>query len=335
MLGVGACIQLAGLHPGAQKLLKALPRAVSKGFLFTTAVGILFGLVKSRVAGCLSFDFWPTALVYTASLVVAVGWTRFCHANQTFAKFKVLGLLLGLSAAWVGTVWLLPGATSANGCGTMGGAGLQWQMVWQRVPAPGDWRAAAAGLSLAHWCVVALVGVLLGLVQLIESLTTLTECLPDGADPHAPARYLRCTALVNLCCAPLGLACSSYSTSRSKTAKDAEAQSRWTAGVHGVALLGVSLVAADWIGRAPVLAIAVALTMVGVAMIDDGMEERVWRPAYAPGAHRSHVQAGWLFWLVVGVTLVIGMDYAIVGLLAAAIVARWSGFQERPVPNPP
>lgn len=330
MLWVAAAVQWVGATGWLSRWIQGLPPAVGKGFMFATAFSIMAGLVQSRVAGCLQYDFAATALVYGSSVALAVAWLR-C---KRLASVKVLALLVGLGVAWAGCAWLLPGATSANHCGTVGGVGLQWQAVWARVPSASTIGPAWASLALWQWAWVVVLGVLLGLVQLIESLTTL-EATPQLTEKSAlwPG-YVRCSAAVNALGAPLGLACSAYSSSRSSTARDAGGTSRLVPLVHGLALLAITLLATRWVAQVPVLAIAVALTLVAVSMIDATLADGVWHPAHQPQATPPQVHAGWLFWLLLATTMLAGTDYAIAGLLVAGLAAWAVGHKRTEVAKP-
>jgi hypothetical protein len=316
MLCVAAGVQLLGLLPRVRAWVRAMPTALAKGFLFVTAVGIVVGMVEKQLGACLQFSFWPTVVVYAVSVGVACGWAAWV-GRQTggLLALKVASLPVGMGVAWLGYALFLPGASSANGCGRLGVLGLQWSTLADRIPAWPQAQAAWLGMGTLDWAVLAAIGVGMGLVQLVETLTALDSVQSTHEAPHLWPRYIAASALANLLCAPLGLACSAWSGSRSTAAAHSFGTGRYAVLFHALALLLIASVASDL----PLLAVAVALTMVAVQMIDPDTEVKVWTPGYIPTGAPANAHAVWLFWGVVGVGFATGT--ALYGLLAGAVVA--------------
>ena len=320
MLCVAAAVQTLGLLASVRKWVKAMPPALSKGFLFVTAVSIVMGTVDKQLGGCLQFNFWPTAAIYLVSVGVAARWASWSAAQTDWRiSLRVVSLPIGIAVAWVGYVLFLPGASSAQSCGTLGALGLQLQTLTDRIPDGAQAQAAFRGLGILQWAAVAAIGAVMGLVQLIETLTTLDSIASTRDAPHLWRRYIAATALANLLSAPLGLACSSWSAARSSAVARSFGTGRFVVPIHTLALILIASLATNYIAKVPLLAVAVALTMVAVQMVDVDTEEKVWKPGYAPSGVSANTHAVWLFWWVIGVGFVTGA--AIYGLLAGAVLA--------------
>lgn len=336
MLVVAAGVQLLGRIKVVRVRVQAADKALTRGFMFVTAAGIVGGMVDKQLAACLQLDFWATLAIFGASVAAASGWMKWCEAGSHARKrFKAASIFIGMGLAWAGYAVFLPGASSANGCGTLGTVGLEWQALAVRLPGWSQAASAVQGLGLRDWAVVALLGVAMGAVQLIETMTALEGTRDIGQHPDLWPRYLAASATANLLCAPLGLAGSAWSGSRSTALAQAYGTSRVAVAVHGLSLVAIALLAGGLVARVPLLAIAVALTMVAVQMIDEKTEKDVWQPGYQPTAKPAKVKATWLFWGVVGVGFFSGQ--AIAGLMAGALATVFYRFGLRrfsPTPHP-
>ena len=325
MLVISSGVQLLGLFTKVQVYVANADKWVTRGFLFITAVGIVGQMVKNQLSGCLLFDFWPAALVFSFSLGLATAWTLFCEREKHLKRLKMLSMFIGMGVAWAGYVLLLPSATSATGCGTLGAIGLKWNMLTERIPGIDEMPAALHGMSLLNWLVIGLVGGAMGLVQLIETLTALESVSSARTRPELWRRYIAAGVTANLLAAPVGMSGSSLSGSRSTAAAEAQGRSGMTVLVHGMVLAMLLVLASGFIARIPVLAIAVALALVAVQMIDDVTRKEVWERGYHPEASSQEVHSTWLFWLVLLAGFCSG--HAIIGLLAGGAVmmcVRWT-----------
>jgi MFS superfamily sulfate permease-like transporter len=320
MLCVAAAVQLLGLLEYVRNRVKAMPPAISKGFLFMTAVSVVMGAVDKQLGGCLQFSFWPTAAIFLVSVGVACRWASWSAAQTDWRiSLKALSLPIGMALAWAGYTLFLPGASSAASCGTLGALGLQLQTLTDRIPDVVQAQAAFQGMGMLDWAAVAAIGAVMGLVQLIETLTTLDSIASTRDAPHLWRRYTAATALANLLSAPVGLACSSWSAARSSAVARSFGTGRFVVLIHTLTLILIASLATNYIAKLPLLALAVALTMVAVQMVDVDTEEKVWKPGYAPSGAPANTHAVWLFWWVIGVGFVTGT--AIYGLLAGAVLA--------------
>lgn len=317
MLLTSGLAQLAGLHPGVRRRVQHANKALTRGFIFATAAGIVAGAVDKQLAGCLQSNFWLSTTIFFAGVMVGAGWMRWCDGSVERQRFKIAALPLGMALAWVGYALLLKGQTSATGCGTLGSAGLQWTSLVERLPDVARLSAAWQAMQIWHWLVLALLGLAMGLVQLIETLTALESTESTAGNAQAWPRYLAVSAAANLVCAPLALSCSSFSGARSTALAQAGAQSSTAVLAHGVALGLVVWLASEWIGHIPLLAIGVASALIAIQMIDGATQRQVWSPGYRSRATPVQVRTTWLFWLVTVVGVLSGQ--AIWGLVAASI----------------
>ena len=320
MLLAASLVQLLGLVRKVRDAVERAPRALTRGFMFVTATGIVAGMVENQLSGCLQFDFWPTLVVFGVSVGVASAWMKWCDQGASVRKrLKVGTIFVGMGVAWGGYAWLLPGASSRNGCGTLGAVGLRWETLGERFIGNLPLDAAWHGLNPLQWLVIAGIGVAMGLVQLIESLMALEANDRIGTDHDIWPRYIAASATANLFSATFGLASSAWSGARSTTLAQSHASTRVAVASHGIALMVLALAATRLVAALPVLAVAVALTLVAVQMIDEKTEKEVWQAGYQKLAAPRQVQAAWLFWVVVCTGFFSGK--AIYGLLAGAVLA--------------
>ena len=310
-------MQCAGLWERVRNLVIEMEPAVIKGFMYATAISIIAGMVYERLAGCLALDFWRTTGVFAVSLGFALAWTRICDSRVAWARYKALALVIGAGTAWAGVAVLLPAASSMNGCGNIGGAGLHWEIFADRLPDPARPLQPFDNLPLSIWILIAGHGLIVGLIQLVESLTTLRDVEPFKTNHGLWRGYVGLSMVSNAITGLLGFSPSSYSTSRSVALQQAGGGSRISVLVHGGILLVLVTVGTPLVGRVPLLAVSVALAMVAVQMIDTDMSGKVWKLAFQKSATPLSVQAGWRFWITVLVSL---YSSAAWGLLVGAIL---------------
>ena len=310
-------MQGAGLWKRVRDVVIDMEPAVIKGFMYATAISIIAGMVGDRMAGCLALDFWRSTGIFAASMGGALTWSSMCDKRAAWGRYKALALLIGAGTAWVGVAVLLPFASSMNGCGNIGGAGLHWEIFADRLPDPAHPMQAFGNLPLSIWLIIAGHGVIVGLIQLVESLTTLRDVEPFRTHPGLWRGYLGLSMASNAITGIFGFSPTSYSTSRSLALQQAGGESRISVLVHGLVLILLVTVGAPVVGRVPLLAVSVALAMVAVQMIDVTMSVNVWKSAYGGKATPCDVKAGWRFWVTVLVSLYASAAW---GLLAGAVL---------------
>jgi MFS superfamily sulfate permease-like transporter len=323
MLVVGAVVQLAGLLPRVRAWLCCTSVALRKGFVFSTAVGIVVGLGAGQLDGCLRVSPLATCLVMAAAVAASLVWSRVCRGPRSAVpaarsrwrgSLAPFSLLVGIAVAWVG-YWLFvapaaatltTGLTAATGlCGLVGGADIAAPLAAWPWMTPATLTKAHLWLPLWTWLALIALGGLLGLVLLLESLTMLRESR-DQTPSARWGRQLKARALANLLAAPFGLACSSLAIARTNALIECGGRSRLAVLLHGVALAGIVLYMQDWIAELPQLAVAAALLLLAMQLIDDETRDQVWRAGYAPHAAPVDVRAAWVFWGVVVVSTALG-----------------------------
>ena len=309
MLVASAAALLLGLIPDVQRFIHDSHVALRKGFVFATAVGIVVGLSASQLDACLRISPLLSTSIAIISIGAALAWTHMCRSGQARrpwqGKLAPLSMVIGVGIATLGYYAFIISSTRDGLCGTLGSVGLQIGQLKELVVTPSTLWSAASYLPWWVWLVLIVIGLLQGGVLLLESLTTLSDNKdPTGKDSWALQLKLR--ALVNLVCAPLGLASSSLSAARTKALLEAHAHTRWAVLFHGAALVAILFFCAPWIAKLPNLAVAVSLTLVALQMIDEETRNTVWRAGYAPTASTASVGITWVFWSVLGLSVVAG-----------------------------
>ncbi len=334
MLLVAAGVQLAGLLPRVRAWLCCTSLALRKGFVFSTAVGIVVGAGSAQLDGCLRVSPVATCVVLAASVAAALGWSRWCRGGALrrmrspclAASLSSFSLLIGVGVACAGHHLLMARSAAAGSCGLIGGEGLEDAFfAWPGVSVA-VLETAASSLPLWVWPALALLGGLLGLVLLLESLTALRESR-DQTPPAEWAAQFKLRALANLASALFGLAPSSLAIARTNALVECGGRSRAAVALHGLALTVIVLFLCDWIAALPQLAVAAALLLLAVQMIDDDTREQVWRAGYSLHAVPADVRSAWTFWCVVAVSVVCGaaLHYLGWGFGGGPLVALFGG----------
>lgn len=309
MLVVGAATLLLGLIPTVQRFIGDSHVALRKGFIFATAVGIVVGLSAYQLDGCLLISPLLTVAIAGLSVGAALAWAHVCRSSQSrqawLVKLAPLSMILGVGLATLGYYVFIAQSARDGLCGTLGTVGLQFSQFRELIVGPSTFVSALGYLPWWLWPVVLLLGASQGGVLLLESLTALR----DNEEPTGRASWasqLKLRALVNMLCAPLGLASSSLSSSRTTALLEAHGQTRLAVFFHGMGLLVILFFCSAWIAKLPNLAVAVALILVAAQMIDGEIRNVVWRSGYELTASTANVGITWLFWCVIGFSMLAG-----------------------------
>lgn len=309
MLVVSAATLLLGLNSVVQDFIKNTHISLRKGFVFATAVGIVVGLSASQLDGCLRISPILTVVVTVISLVTALYWAHVCRRVQAIrtwkGKFAPLSMIVGVGIATLGYYAFIHQYARDGLCGTLGSVGLQFSQLSELLVTPSTLLLASSLLPFWVWLVLVAIGFLQGGVLLLESLTTLGDS--NNADGRRSwSSQLKLRAVVNLICAPLGLASSSLSASRTRALIEAHGKTRFAVLFHGLALVLILFFCSFWIAKLPNIAVAVALMLVAVQMIDDETRNTVWRGGYHPAATQTSVGITWIFWSVIALSVAAG-----------------------------
>lgn len=324
MLLAAAVTQIFGTFPKIQHRFSTADVSLTRGFMFASAVSIVAGMAFDHLAGCMAANWAMTLSIFAGSVGVGVG---FQFISDKFAKLRPLGTLglpVAMMLAWAAFDALTPYFSNgpSDKCNTLGTGGFQLEALANQMPLLLIWRSGFDGISFPVLFISAGYGLLLGLVMLIESLTALESLTLSGGEVGSVLetdwpRNVRVSAAVNLVSSAFGLACSSWSTSRSKLLEQAQARSRLASVIHGVSIVLITVIAMPWMSRIPVLAIAVALTLVAIQMIDS-KTLGLWQPGYQTDAPPQKLWEVWWFWLVLLIALI--SRQAIYGFVAASII---------------
>lgn len=309
MLVVAAGTQLLGLIPRVQAWIYQSHVALRKGFIFATAIGIVVGLSATLLDGCLRVSPGLSAAIVLTSVASAMAWSQWCRASSAKrawqTKLVPLAMVIGVSLATAAYYLLVMESAREGLCGTLGSVGLHAAQLTQLWVTPSSFYAAGQYLPAWVWAALAVLGILLGAVLLLESLTALRDS-KDKTGAQFWSSQLKLRALANLLCAPLGLASSSLSASRTNALIETYGRTRMAVFFHGLALVAILFLLNQWIAKVPHLAVAVALLLVAIQMIDDETRTTVWSEGYQPKAAKSSVFTTWIFWGILGLSVVAG-----------------------------
>jgi MFS superfamily sulfate permease-like transporter len=310
MLLTAAGVQLLGLLRPVQTWIYHCHVAIRKGFMFASGIGIVAGLGTAQLDGCLRIAPAPVTAIVVASVIAALTWNAWCkypgNSKSPFAKLGPLAIPVGVAMASAGYYLFIVDQATGGYCGTLGSTGLKIALLGDIVTGPTAIQAAAHNLPLWVWPLLLAIGVMLGGVMLLETLTTLRDS-KDHSDRAVWAIHIKGSALVNLLGAPLGLSCASLSTSRTNALIESHAASRLAVLAHGACVLILVLCFSPLIARLPQLAIAVALLLVAIQMIDDETRDAVWRGGFASGARPAQLHTTWAFLCVLAASVIAGV----------------------------
>lgn len=322
MLLVASAIQLLGTQAKVRQLFSTAPIPLTRGFMYASAVTIFAGTVQKQLAGCIEANMPMTFLIFFGSVAVGVWLPLICERKVQLKPFAALGLPVAVLTAWSAFSWV-QASFSAHGlsqCNTLGSSGLQLEAFVQHMPFSSNNGTAFSAQGLRVFAIAGLYGLLLGTVLLIESLTAL-ESMTIGSDNAVGVdesdwpRQMRISAAANLVSSLLGMACSSFSTSRSKLLSQAGGSSRLATFSHGISLIAIAAIALPWMAKIPVIAIGVALALVAIQMIDTKTMNHVWKPGYKADAAPENLWNVWWFWCVLAIAILTGQS--ILGFVAA------------------
>jgi hypothetical protein len=311
--------QLLGLSTKVQRIIANSPLALRKGFMYSTATAIAVG-ASFNLDGCLQIAPFATSCIVAISLGAAMTWTYICKRQRTTSKlnkFTSLSMVIGVATATIAYYLLIADQTSRGQCGTLGVQGLDLSNFTTLLVSKSSFNSAVNTLPIWIWPTLCFIGVLTGIVTLLESLSTLDESR-YGITQSEWAKYIRFNAAMNFLAAPLGFSCNSFSASRTAALLEAQGQSNKAAVWHGIALLAILISLTSVIGKIPQLAITVAILLVAIQMIDDGMATEVWGNGFIKSATEKDVQSTWGFLATLCISIVAGIIFRATGIAFSA-----------------
>lgn len=298
ILSVAAMVQLAGLDKKVQTFVENSSVPLRKGFMFATATAIVVGLSARQLDGCLKVNPFATVIIFSISVASALAWSWLCsavHSRATWlGKLGSMSMLVGVAVATGGYYFFMATGASNGQCATIGSAGFEWSYITQLAISPKALQDSWVHVPGWVWPLLVLMGLLAGAVMLLESFTTLSD-KKFAIDNKDWSRYIKFSAGINLLCAPLGLSCSSLSASRTTALREANGQGSASAVWHGVALLFILFALSTWVSKMPIIAVAVALTLVAMQMIDKDMWDGIWSVGLTADAEAGNVKNTWWF----------------------------------------
>jgi MFS superfamily sulfate permease-like transporter len=311
--------QLLGLNSKVQRIIASSPLALRKGFMYATATAITVG-ASFGLDGCLQIAPLTTLAIVTLSLAAAILWIYTCkqrYASGKLNKFTSLSMVIGVATATIAYYLFIADQTSRGQCGTLGMQGLELSNFTTLVVSKFSFNSAVSNLPLWMWPTLCFIGVLTGIVTLLESLSTLGESR-YGITQSEWAKYIKINAAMNFFAAPLGFTCSSFSASRTAALLEAQGKSNKATLWHGVALLAILTSLTSVIGKIPQLAITVAILLVAIQMIDDAMATEVWGKGFTKSATSNDVQSTWGFLGTLCFSIAAGLIFRTTGIAFSA-----------------
>jgi MFS superfamily sulfate permease-like transporter len=247
-------------------------------------------------------------------------WSNVCKRNQMSSqlhKYSSLSMVIGVATATVFYYLLIADQISLGRCGTLGVQGLDPSNFTTLLVSKTSFSSAANSLPLWIWPTLVLIGVLTGAVTLLESLSTLGESR-YGVAQSDWAKYIKVNAAMNFFAAPLGFSCNSFSAARTAALTEARGNSNKAALWHGVGLLVILISLTSHIGKLPQLALTVAILLVAVQMIDDGMATEIWGKGFIEAAISRDVQTTWAFLAMFVFSIMAGLVFKALGIAFSA-----------------
>ncbi len=307
--------QLLGLNRNIRLFIARSPIALRKGFMCATATAIAVSAVTS-MQPCLQADSLATLIVVSAGIGAAGCWAWYCKGIASVSKLSnlsALSMLVGVIAA-SGAYFMLFGVAGHNSsgkdqCGFLSHSNdsdFASANFFAQTLSLESATLALESLPLWVWPVLCLVGLLAGLVMLLESLTTLGEH-QFGVAPGEWSTYIKLSVIVNLLCAPLSMGCSSFSASRTTALIDARGQSNVAVVWHGIALAALLAGLDSIVGKLPQLAICVTLFLIAIQMLDNEMSNTVLAGGFAKNADTQSIKTTLGFIGMVALSVVAGL----------------------------
>lgn len=337
------CVSVSGLWlllvcrmgwEGRLRALMSIPALSALAFI--VAATTIAGQV-SALNSCAGAVAWPALAVATTVVVLAFSMKYSLPSGSALHRARLCVAMLvagGLYFAWRSYA---PTPALCGAISQIQGGGLSNALL-------GIWRWPRADWSLwAQPSVVLIIFVgslVLALLCLIDTVSAATSLASDQGRPDADTkRELFATAWGNLCFGVLGLLPISLSLSRSRTVAELKPHGgKLPALSHAAALvlLLVCLVPLQWplLDYLPKAAIAGALVVVSIEMLDD-KAVLLWRAALgAPAARPALASGAWVFLLALAVAVLLAVGpwakLAVTAGFAVAIVASLLGLYLSP-----
>jgi hypothetical protein len=311
--------QLLGLSQKVQGMIANSPLALRKGFMYATATAIAVG-ASLNLNQCLRISPVATFFIVSISLGAAMAWTQICKKAGTgsaLGKASSLSMVIGVAIASLLYYFLIFDLASSGQCGTLGSFGLALSSFDTLRISKSSMLSGFTSLPIWIWPILFAIGVLTGVVTLLENLSTLGEAR-YGIVKSEWSRYIGLNAAVNCVAAPLGLSCSSFSASRTAAIIDAQGRTNAATVWHGIALAVILVGLTSYVGKIPQLAITVAILLVAVQMIDDEMANKVWGGGFKADTTAKQVQTSWGFLATLGLSIVTGLALKAAGVSFSA-----------------
>lgn len=328
---VAGLVQLLGCMPRVRRAVASWPNSVRKGFMYATGLAIIVGAASSYLEPCLAVQPLSTALIILASLLSSFVWQWAC-VRVSQVRLGSLSLIVALGVAWIGYAVLIAPHAVNGMCPTFGAQNMDPSVLASFPLTSREFTEGWNTLGALVWASIVVIGITTGIVMLIESLTTLSDAGEGTAVALWPG-YLTVSAATNIIAGPLGLCCSSLSTSRTNLMVSAHASNGLACVIHALALAAFAFLGARLLQGLPTLCVGISLILVALQMIDQGLMSTIWAPAYRADASAAVVRSMWIVLAVAAASVPLGMGSKLLGMgygtgsmlaLACALAVRSS-----------
>ena len=327
MLGC-ACMLVVMCLPAVAKFFKELPTWLMPAFIYASAVSIIDGVVTKYLHHCILRDEATTWLIFLPAVLLGIAWPMLCKAMAArFAQSKAfkaekaaralsgLALMLAGALAWI--TYQYSGLTYSEfgRCSTLGSVDLDVSVISTRVQS----LLQHGNGSLTGWAYLMAFGwgCAVGIVAGVETKSTSDVLQSDWKRDLGNSLTRVNAGLVALTIPATGVV-SSVSLSRTQTLQNFFPLNTVATIFHALCLCAIALLASQWLGQLPHIALAVLMTLVATQMLSEAVK-KIWRNAYDPtGIPPEAVLGGLGFWLVLAISILTG--YTILGLLIPAVL---------------
>lgn len=334
VLGCVCMLLLASTRQGQQRFAR-LPAWLMPAFIYASAVGIVAGAAGKYLYGCLQRAPLTTWGIFVGACLVGVLWSQFFQSRYAAAvkvqalqrarrakQLQGLALIVAAAVAWLAFEFSPLAASTAGQCARLGQVDLHLQVLGERMAQL--WHSLGEPLPWLSLLLAWVLGMGVGTVAAIESRAALDVLQSEATKQQLAAptptqgSALRWQALNTTVLLPCTSVPAAYSQSRTLMLWQLGGTTAWAAGCHAVALLGVALLASQWLAWLPQLALAVLMTLVAVQMVGEPVQ-RIWRQAYDTSApSTAGLRAGLGLWLVLGITALTGQ--VLLGFVLPAVL---------------
>lgn len=326
-------------------LFAKVPSWVVHSFIYASAVSIVSGAVTKYLDGCIHRHELTTWSIFATATLLGVlwpwAWSKLAKRSEKrnqpsewMRRLESLGLILAGALAWIIYSFTDLNAPGYEQCARLGSVDLDLSVITARAQS-----LFPSGFSLSMWaaCLSAITwGLMAGVIASVETKITVDILNTSPAtlrnnEPLDDQAILRENAGINALMVPATSVTASLSLSRTQVLHTFyQSSSVLPVVLHAISLAAIALLASQWIGKLPHIALTVLMTLVGTQMLTK-LVKALWKNAYNPQNNgKGAVLAGFGFWWVLGISVLTNQPlYGLAVPMVACLV--WMRVQQRRV----